>query len=75
MSAQLLFKSRPQVAKICVITTADVWALHGDALKPVLAALESHVLFFPGGEPRKRLAEVEAAGRADGRGGRRTGPA
>ena len=54
------FKSRPQVAKIFVITTADVWALHGDALKPVLAALESHVLFFPGGEPRKRLAEVEA---------------
>jgi 3-dehydroquinate synthase len=47
-------------AKIFVITTADVWELHGDELKPSLAACESHVLFFPGGEPRKRLAEVEA---------------
>src|SRR5579863_2929355 len=46
--------------KLFVVTTADVWELHGSALKPALAARESHVLFFPGGEPRKRLAEVEA---------------
>src|SRR5579863_1355860 len=46
--------------KLFVVTTADVWELHGSALKRALAARESHVLFFPGGEPRKRLAEVEA---------------
>jgi 3-dehydroquinate synthase len=45
--------------KTFVITTADVWQLHGALLQPSLAARESHVLFFPGGEPRKRLAEVE----------------
>jgi 3-dehydroquinate synthase len=50
----------PRSGKLFVVTTADVWQLHGDALKPSLAAREAHVLLFPGGEPRKRLAEVEA---------------
>jgi 3-dehydroquinate synthase len=36
------------------VTTADVWALHGAAVRA------DHVLFFPGGEARKRLSEVEA---------------
>ncbi len=43
--------------KLFVVTTADVWELHGPALK---RSLNPHVLVFPGGEPRKRLAEVEA---------------
>lgn len=50
----------PRSGKIFVVTTADVWELHGSALKPSLASREAHVLFFPGGEPRKRLTEVEA---------------
>jgi 3-dehydroquinate synthase len=43
--------------KLFVVTTADVWELHGASLKQ---SLNAHVLLFPGGEPRKRLAEVEA---------------
>jgi 3-dehydroquinate synthase len=50
----------PRAGKLFVVTTADVWELHGAPLKASLAARESHLLFFPGGEPRKRLAEVEA---------------
>lgn len=46
--------------KLFVITTRDVWDLHGASLQRLLAANPSKVLFFPGGEPRKRLAEVEA---------------
>ncbi|HEY1759788.1 MAG TPA: 3-dehydroquinate synthase [Bryobacteraceae bacterium] len=55
-----LFEFVPHSGKVFVITTADVWKLHGDTLKPSLAARDSHLLLFPGGEPRKRLAEVEA---------------
>jgi 3-dehydroquinate synthase len=40
-----------------LISTEDVWKLHGEALGPHLGA--SEVLFFPGGEPRKRFVEVE----------------
>jgi len=48
----------PQRAgKVFLISTEDVWNLHG---QPVAASLGNpEVLFFPGGEPRKRLAEVE----------------
>src|SRR5271169_6198544 len=46
-----------RAGKVFLITTEDVWKLHGQALAPSLGAPE--VLFFPGGEPRKRLAEVE----------------
>ena len=46
--------------KIFVVTTRDVWELHGSALARLLQNTPSSVLFFPGGEPRKRLAEVEA---------------
>lgn len=43
-----------RAGKIFVVTTSDVWERHG-------AALSRHqVLFFPGGEERKRLASVEA---------------
>ncbi len=43
-----------------VVTTADVWQLHGDALKRSLGSRTHQVLFFPGGEPNKRMSQVEA---------------
>jgi 3-dehydroquinate synthase len=46
--------------KLFVVTTADVWKLHGPPLESALAGREHRVLIFPGGEARKRLAEVEA---------------
>jgi 3-dehydroquinate synthase len=42
--------------KVFVITTKDVWALHGS----VFSQIPHNVIFFPGGEARKRLSEVEA---------------
>lgn len=42
--------------KVFVITTEDVWKLHGKALD----GLGYEVIYFPGGESRKRLSEVEA---------------
>ena len=42
--------------KVFIVTTRDVWALHGVRL----SGLAATPLFFPGGESRKRLAEVEA---------------
>jgi len=51
----------PQRAgKIFVVTTADVWELHGAKVVQALAGRTHQVLFFPGGEPRKKMAEVEA---------------
>ena len=46
--------------KVFVVTTEDVWTLHGDKVKSALGSRPHQVLFFPGGEPRKRLQEVEA---------------
>jgi 3-dehydroquinate synthase len=43
-----------------VVTTADVWQLHGAALARALSGHDCRVLFFPGGEPNKRLSSVEA---------------
>lgn len=40
--------------KVFIITTRDVWTLHGAAL-----GLEADVLFLPGGEPNKRLSSIE----------------
>jgi 3-dehydroquinate synthase len=42
--------------KVFVVTTRDVWDLHGAAFAQI-----PHVpIFFPGGESKKRLSEVEA---------------
>jgi 3-dehydroquinate synthase len=41
--------------KVFVITTKDVWDLHRSAFTQI----PHHVIFFPGGESRKRLSEVE----------------
>jgi 3-dehydroquinate synthase len=45
--------------KIFVITTEDVWGFHGDKVQAALHSRPHEVLFFPGGETRKRMAEVE----------------
>jgi 3-dehydroquinate synthase len=44
--------------KVFVVTTEDVWRLHGERLEGGLGRAAT-VLFFRGGEHRKRLAEVE----------------
>src|SRR6516162_3854777 len=49
-----------RAGKVFVATTADVWELHGSVLRAGLGDRNFEVLSFPGGEPRKRLAEVEA---------------
>ena len=46
----------PKHGKIFVVTTRDVWTLHSH----FFAQLPHNVIFFPGGESKKRLAEVEA---------------
>ncbi len=51
----------PDVAGVVfVVTTADVWELHGSVIERALAGRRFEVLFFPGGETRKRVSEVEA---------------
>lgn len=42
--------------KVFVVTTKDVWDLHGAAFSQI----PHNTIFFPGGESRKRIAEVEA---------------
>ena len=42
--------------KIFVVTTKDVWDLHASCF----AQIPHNVIFFPGGESKKRLSEVEA---------------
>jgi 3-dehydroquinate synthase len=49
----------PKAGRIFVVTTSDVWGLHGSKVEAALAGRDFKVLYFPGGEPRKRLAEVE----------------
>lgn len=46
--------------KVFVVSTPDVWELHGPALDAGLREIAYDLLLMPGGEPRKRLAEVEA---------------
>ncbi len=45
--------------KLFVLTTADVWARHGALLDRGLGGRPREILFFPGGEERKRLESVE----------------
>ena len=46
----------PRAGKVFVLTTEDVWALHG---RSVEGTFPHRVLFFPGGEINKRLDVVE----------------
>jgi 3-dehydroquinate synthase len=50
----------PRAGKLFVVTTEDVWKFHGNKIQEVLSSRPHTILFFPGGEPRKRLHEVEA---------------
>ncbi len=45
--------------RLFVITTHDVWGLHGQTLERGLAGRTYDVVFFRGGEDRKKLDEVE----------------
>jgi len=49
-----------RAGKLFVVTTADVWGFHGARVEQALKGRAYQVLFFPGGEPRKKMAEVEA---------------
>jgi 3-dehydroquinate synthase len=53
-----------RAGKIFFVSTEDVWQLHGRTLTSALGDLAHEALFFPGGEARKRLAEVEALAEA-----------
>ncbi len=50
-----------RTGKVFVVTTEDVWQLHGERMRAGLSGLAYDVLFLPGGEERKRLAHVETA--------------
>jgi 3-dehydroquinate synthase len=45
--------------KIFVVTTRDVWELHGGQVRQALDGFSFETLFFAGGEENKRLAHVE----------------
>ena len=45
--------------KIFVVTTEDVWRLHGATLEEQLAGHAHATLFFAGGEKNKRISHVE----------------
>ncbi len=49
-----------RAGKMFLVSTEDVWKLHGHLLTQALANRAAEILFFPGGEQRKRLAAVEA---------------
>jgi len=49
-----------RTGKIFVVTTEDVWRLHGAALETQLSDHEHAALFFAGGEKNKRISHVEA---------------
>jgi 3-dehydroquinate synthase len=48
-----------RAGKTFIVTTADVWDLYGNRLSEGLGSRAFEVLFFPGGETRKRFEEVE----------------
>jgi 3-dehydroquinate synthase len=49
-----------RAGKLFLISTEDVWQLHGEAVAKTIGDHPHEILFFPAGEPRKRLTEVEA---------------
>jgi 3-dehydroquinate synthase len=44
-----------KAGKVFIVTTEDVWKLHGAAM-----TFPHEIVFFPGGEPNKRLSVLEA---------------
>jgi len=49
----------PRSGKIFVVTTADVWELHGSHLQAALGSHDYATLFFAGSEENKRMSHVE----------------
>jgi 3-dehydroquinate synthase len=49
-----------KAGRVFVISTQDVWDLHGATVTKGLGQRSFELLLFPGGEPRKRLAQVES---------------
>lgn len=49
----------PKAGTVFVVTTRDVWQLHGSKLEDALGPKLHKVLYFSGGEDHKRLHEVE----------------
>jgi 3-dehydroquinate synthase len=45
--------------KVFVVTSEDIWKLHGSKIEQALGSREFHALFYPGGEERKRLSAAE----------------
>jgi 3-dehydroquinate synthase len=45
----------PKHGRVFVVTTRDVWNIHGKSF----AQIPHNIIFFPGGESKKRLSEVE----------------
>ncbi len=50
----------PKAGVLFVVTTGDVWRLHGARVAALLEGRAWHRITFPGGEERKRMASVEA---------------
>jgi 3-dehydroquinate synthase len=48
-----------RAGKLFIVSTEDVWTLHREALLRSFSNVSPELLFFCGGEARKRLAEVE----------------
>ncbi len=48
-----------RAGKLFAVTTEDVWRLHGRTLEGQFEPEKLNVLFFPGGESKKRLSAVE----------------
>lgn len=49
----------PRAGKVFVVSTEDVWQLHGAAIRKNIGDFAHEVLFFRGGEAHKKLSEVE----------------
>jgi 3-dehydroquinate synthase len=49
----------PRSGMVFVVTTTDVFKLHGRSLHRAIADHKHKVLFFPGGEPNKRISQLE----------------
>src|SRR5580704_1484418 len=49
----------PNAGTVFIVTTQEVWTHHGSAIGRALGRHLREVLLFPGGETRKRLAELE----------------
>ncbi len=62
-----------KTGKVFVVSTEDVWGLHGGRVQEALSGVPHEALFLPGGEENKRLGPLEAlAEQMVERGGDRT---